>query len=334
MNTRFPYMFEIALASAIAGIASIPLSASAQVVELRPNLTPLPAFNFSLNTDTSGKSTLRFSTTSWNGGTGPLQIEAGEVDTGNGKQKVYQRVFNSDNTSTTYIAGWVEFHPSHNHFHFNDYALYTLQPVNAPGGSSRTGQKTTFCIMDTTKVLQDAGSSAFTTCGNQIQGMTVGWGDTYGSQLSGQEIDVSGNPDGSYRLAIEVDPKKLILESDDNDNVSNVDVCITKPNTVRVLDSNGTCSVLQAISPIQLKAGTSYWVTLTGAGFTPNMTFSFEGGSGPRPVAGPVQWVSDPDSSVMVYVTVPYKKQLGRDPVWDVRASTGGVLRDAFTVTK
>ena len=41
--------------------------------------------------------------------------------------------------------------------HFNDYALYTLQPVNAPGGSLRTGAKTTFCVMDTSRSTFVAG---------------------------------------------------------------------------------------------------------------------------------------------------------------------------------
>jgi hypothetical protein len=33
-------------------------------------------------------------------------------------------------------------------------------------------------------------------------------------------------------------------------------------------------------------------------------------------------------------VTVPTKKNLGRDPVWDVRVGSGGLLRNAFTVTR
>lgn len=59
------------------------------------------------------------------------------MDTGNGKQQVFQRVFNGGGSSL-FFAGWFEWHAGYNHFHFDDYALYTLQPVNAPGASIRT----------------------------------------------------------------------------------------------------------------------------------------------------------------------------------------------------
>jgi hypothetical protein len=324
------------LAGAVSFAAS---SAFAQVVELRPNLTPLPASNLSLNT-ASGTSTLRFSTTSWNNGAGPLQLEAGPVDTGSGKQQVNQRIFSSDGSSAAYFAGWVEWHAAHNHFHFNDYALYTLQPVNAPGGSERTGSKTTFCVMDTTKIntgLPGApGSAVYSTCGNQIQGMSVGWGDTYGYNLAGQELDFTNNADGVYRLKIEIDPKTLIRESNDNDNVSCVLLNIIKPSSVTVLDNSGSCTTtattVTSIDPNSVRMGFGNWVTIIGSGFTQGMSVSFEGGSGPRPAVNAVNWRSD--TEVQAYVTVPVKKQLGRDPVWDVRVGSGGVLPNAFTVTR
>ena len=106
--------------------------------------------------------------------------------------------------------------------------------------------------MDTTKIntsLPGAPANAvYTTCGSQIQGMSVGWGDTYGAHLAGQEIDFTDNPDGIYQLKIEIDPKKVIIESDENDNVSCVLSSITKPSTVTVLDSSGSCSTVASIA--------------------------------------------------------------------------------------
>ena len=331
----------VVLGCVMAGVVSFATSASAQTaVDLPPNLKPLPASNATLVTDFfSGGLTLRFSTTSWNNGTGPLELVAGEVDTGSGKQKVYQRVYLSDGTSFLHYAGSFEFHPEHDHFHFEDYALYTLQPVNAPGGSLRTGSKTTFCVMDTTKIngqLPGAPPQAvYSTCGRFVQGMSVGWGDTYGSQLAGQEIDFTDNADGIYQLKIEVDPKKLLLESNENDNVSCVLLSIKSPATVKVLDSSGSCATVQSITPNSAQMGTTVQViTITGFGFTPGMTVSFENGTGPRPVASNVQLVQDTDTldTITATVTVPSKKQLGRNPVWDVRVGSGGVLPDAFTV--
>lgn len=56
-------------------------------------------------------------------------------------QDVYQRVYNSDGTYTDYFAGTFVWHPAHNHFHFNDYALYSLSPINAPGGRRRAAAR-------------------------------------------------------------------------------------------------------------------------------------------------------------------------------------------------
>lgn len=337
MSTTHSYGHTIALGAMIASVVMFATGAAAQTA-LPPNLKPLPASNFSLITDTIGDSILRFSTTSWNKGTGPLQLEAGTVDTGSGKQQVYQRIFNNDGTSSLFFAGWFQWHPAHNHFHFDDYAIYELQPVDAPGGSLRTGQKTTFCVMDTTKVdgsLPGAPASAgYSTCGNQIQGMSVGWGDTYGASLAGQEIDFTDNADGIYQLKIIIDPNKNIVESDENDNESCALLSITKPSTVRVLDSSGSCSTVASITPNTAPRGTSVAVTIKGYGFTQGMGVTFEGGTGPRPVASNVLLSSNTESEdiITATVTVPYKKQLGRKPVWDVRVGSGGVLRQAFTV--
>lgn len=77
-------------------------------------------------------------------------------------------------------------------------------------------------------------------------------------------------------------------------------------------------------------------VTIKGYGFTQGMTVTFEGGNGPRPVASNVQITpsTEAEDTLTATVTVPYKKRLGQNPVWDVRVGSGGVLRRAFTVTQ
>ncbi len=327
------------LASAVAGALTLTGTAAAQT-SLPPNLIPLGAFNTTLSTDTGGRSTLRFSTTNWNNGAGPLELAAGDVETGSGKLRVYQVVYLSDGSSTLHFAGAFEYHPLHDHMHFNDFALYSLQPINAPGGSERTGAKTTFCVMDTTPIntaLPGASSQAFySRCGRDLQGMSVGWGDTYGAHLAGQEIDFTGNADGIYQLTIEVDPKKVLVESNENDNLSCVLLDVRRPGSVMVLDSSGQCSTVASITPNSVRVGTSVQVTLSGYGFTQGMGVSFDSGNGPRPVASNVQLTSNTASmdQITATVTVPYKKQIGRDPVWNVRVGSGGVLVNGFTVTR
>ncbi|MDQ3286691.1 MAG: lysyl oxidase family protein [Pseudomonadota bacterium] len=326
------------LASAIVGVLLLTGTTFAQT-SLQPNLIPLEAFDTTLVTDASGRSTLRFSTTTWNNGSGPLELAAGDVETGSGKLRVYQVVYLSDGGSTLHFAGAFEHHPQHDHVHFNDYALYTLQPVNAPGGSERAGAKTTFCLMDTTPIntrLLGAPRQAFySQCGRYFQGISVGWGDIYAAHLPGQEIDFTSNADGIYQLKIEVDPKKLLVESNKSDNVSCVLLDIRKPSTVRVLDSSGQCSAAVAITPNTARMGTSVQVTVSGYGFTPGMGISFDGGNGPRPVASNVRLVSDTDSldQITATVSVPFKRKAGRDPLWNLRVGDG-ILANAFRVTE
>jgi hypothetical protein len=331
------WMRDAALAAAAACLAC---AAAAQTgVTMPPNLIPLPASNISLVTDGAGQSLLRLATTGWNAGTGPLELVAGEVVTGSDppKQKVYQRVYVNGGAPVLSYAGSFTYHAGHNHIHFDDYATYSLQPVNAPGGSERLGTKTTFCVMDTNKIngaLPGAPSGAvYSTCGNQIQGISVGWGDTYGAHLAGQEIDFTDNADGVYRLRIELDPKKLIVESNENDNVSCVLLNIRKPSSVTVLDASGSCSAVSSITPNAARIGQTVQVTISGYGFAQGMAVGFEGGNGPRPEVSNVVLASDSDTVDLITatVTVPAKRKGGRDPVWNLRVGTS-VLPDAFTV--
>jgi Lysyl oxidase len=303
-----------------------------QVLELPPNVQPFPASNLALVRDTAGRTQLLFSTTSWNSGDGPLELIAGARDSTSLKQDVYQRVYRSDGNFYDRLAGTFVWHPEHHHFHFEDYAVYTLQPVNAPGGSARTGSKTTFCLMDTTPVntrLPGAPTSAvYTTCHPDVQGLSVGWGDTYGRTLVGQAIDFTANPSGDYTLMIEIDPKKRLLESDDGDNTACALLRINATTlTVQVLGS-GCDTVVDAIQPNAIRPGSGVDVTITGAGFAAGMGVSFENGSGPRPTASNV--VIHDAHTLTARVTV--KKGGARGArVWDVRVGAG-VLLDGLTV--
>lgn len=57
--------------------------------------------------------------------------------------------------------------------------------------------------------------------------------------------------------------------------------------------------------------------------------------TGPRPVASNVRLASGTATldSLTATVTIPAKKNPGRNPVWDVRVGVGGVPPKAFTVT-
>lgn len=331
---------------ALAGTATLVFastgSAQPQAQALWPNLKPRPAFNLFLATPSTGGKEIRFSVTSYNWGLGPLELIAGE--TGSQGQNVYQRVYNSDGTHTDYFAGTFVWHPAHNHFHFGDYALYSLAPINAPGGSPKSGSKTTFCIMDTTKVngsLPGAPQQAvYAVCGDKVQGMSVGWGDTYGYHLEGQSINITGNPSGDYCLTIQIDPKGKLCEADEptdcgssSDNTASSLVRIdVEHNTVTVLDNTG-CAVgsevvVASMNPASAAPGATINVTIIGSGFAPGTSVTFEGGSGPPPVAKNVIVVNE--NTVTADVSVKRGKP-GKDRVWDVRVGSG-ILPNGFRV--
>jgi subtilisin-like proprotein convertase family protein len=112
--------------------------------------------------------------------------------------------------------------PCHGHYHFNNYANYRLLDSN--GQSAASGLKIGFCLLDSIRWSSSAPSSARYTCSNQ--GIQRGWGDLYDSTLDGQWIDITGVPDGTYTLELEVNPLQILPESDYGNNITRVAVTI------------------------------------------------------------------------------------------------------------
>ncbi|NRT57907.1 pre-peptidase C-terminal domain-containing protein [Sphaerotilus uruguayifluvii] len=110
----------------------------------------------------------------------------------------------------------------HGHYHFRSFAQYRL--LDTSGAVVRTGKKVGFCLMDITRIDGGANPSARYTCSNQ--GIQAGWADVYSSNLSGQWIDITGVPAGSYVLEIVMDPMNLIDELDESNNTGRLNVTI------------------------------------------------------------------------------------------------------------
>ncbi len=333
--------------AAIAAIIPLVLAGAAraqQVVELLPNVRALPAFEVSTRLHpVFQEPELRFSVTTVNVGDGPLEFVGGE--TGRGKQNIYQRIYLSDGTFYDRRVGAYVWHPEHNHIHVENYAEYTLQAMNAPGNSKRTGQKTSFCVMDTDRIDTTIGSSQprYTTCESTVQGMSVGWGDTYHSLLAGQEIDITGLPDGDYTLSVKADPLGRMTESITTDNTSCIKLRITGIATspsVTVLNATdcgaggsppgGGAVTVTSIAPNSGRIGDLIPLDIVGTGFMDGAGVSFENGSGAKLTVSDV--VVESSTAISAIVTI--QKQgnpRNADTVWDLRVGNG-VLRDAFVV--
>ena len=313
-----------------------------QVVERLPNIQALPAFEVSAGLNLVYRNPeIRFSVTTVNVGEGPLEFIGGE--TGRGKQNIYQRIYLSDDTSYDRRVGAYVRHPEHMHIHVENYANYVLQAASATGNSRRTGQKTSFCIMDTDKYgTLGSNQPHYTTCENTVQGMSVGWGDTYHSHLAGQEIDLTGLPDGDYTLTVQADPLGRFTEMTTADNNSCIRIRLTGIATspsVTVLNPT-TCSTgggggggtvtVASITPNSGKIGDLIPVDIVGTNFTNGIAVSFQNGSGAKLTVSDV--VVDSPTAISALVTVQKSGSTrNADTVWDLRVGTA-VLSEAFVV--
>jgi hypothetical protein len=309
------------------GLLHLP-AALAACDPLVPNLRPLPASDIRLVLDAQGQpAELRFSATTWNSGWGRLELVAKNVDTSAQKQRVDQRIYDSCGGFQDYNAGSFAWHEGHNHFHFEGYANYFLTPIGSPG-QGRNGSKTTFCVMDTTSInpqLWGVAGQRYGTCGSAVQGMSAGWGDTYGSQLPGQSIDASGLLPGDYALEINVDPFSRLSETNEDDNWSCVLLRFAGSpyaTSFNVLQRRvGRCGdpadpvSITSITPDRAPTGWTGAITITGSGFDPIMPLTLSSTSDDLDVSS-VAFVDS--GTIQATVKTSRKKRL-KDPSMDVR---------------
>lgn len=205
---------------------------------LYPNLRALKPSDLQFGTEIIDGEThqlLRFSNSVYNAGRGPLELVGKTVTVPNGQERtrVYQRLYSaSGRRTTTNAVGTFVYHPEHDHFHFGDFAEYQLwtraeydawvrssRTEGSPARADRLSSKVTFCIMDFALVdlkPESPHKAVYEGCGLRIQGISVGWRDTYGWWLFDQWIDLGTAPmaDGRYVLRSVVDPDNRIYESE------------------------------------------------------------------------------------------------------------------------
>lgn len=197
----------------------------------------------------TGQKFIRLSNTAANLGQGRFELRPVH-DAATGTTVAYQRLYSHDAGGDWYLTGeeaigTFEFHSLHGHWHFDDFALYELRNIAADGQIGEqvlaSSGKVTFCIIDTGLIdggLEHAAGATYTSCGqNAVQGLSVGWGDTYTWNLAGQSIDVTNVPQGDYWLVSTVDPDDIVLEGGgaaESNNTAAVKVRL-RPNGVRAI---------------------------------------------------------------------------------------------------
>ena len=173
---------------------------------------------------------LRLTSAMANIGTGALELRGGA--THGDTQDVFQRVFEPNGSFTDVLAGTFTYHPEHGHIHFDGFAVFRLReflPGGGVGAIVASGPKTSFCLLDVERYnTSGLGSPRYLTCG-QVQGVSVGWADVYDRGLPGQSIEITNVPDGTYWLEAEVDPDNHLLESNEGNNVTRIQISLVRP---------------------------------------------------------------------------------------------------------
>ena len=209
--------------------------------ELLPDLQIMPPRELYIEEGVDARK-LRFSTTVVNTGEGPLDL-AGSYDTASGITTATQRIQRDDGSTIERLVGTFVYHPGHEHWHFDDFTMLELWTYDSDGrlvDMKATTGKATFCAVD--EVLTYGSlpyvpdGPSFLECGQGVQGISVGWSDTYTADLIGQELDITGLPDGRYAVRTVADPAERLRETNDGNNDLTVYVEL-RGGTIELLDA-------------------------------------------------------------------------------------------------
>jgi hypothetical protein len=175
---------------------------------------------------------LRFDNTIGNWGSGRLELEA--IANPDNTKTIYQNIFDAptDGNLVAHIQVNSDFiyHPTHHHFHFSGFASYELLKRDSKGAyrpTTKKGNKTSFCIIDSIPVSYLGstytgfhGSYAF--CDAHLQGLSAGWADVYTAVLPDQWVNLGTTPleNGQYAILSVADPMNHLKETNEQNNAA------------------------------------------------------------------------------------------------------------------
>jgi hypothetical protein len=239
----------------------------------------VPTNNISIGTNpSSGHRQLQFTHITWDGGTGPFEIDptySAATGTSSFTQAIYKSttpgVWTLDHRVPVAATGaWNPATGSDYNFPLTKFTLRNVNPDGSAGTAVATSPKTDYCITGDTFVggVPNTPNQTFipqSNCSNPNDplGWSVGWGDEYDQTDAGQPIDLSGIPDGQYLLAATVDPQHVLTESNaTNDTVDTLLQISGKSVTVISQTNPGTTPPTVSLTAPASGASLSGTVTL------------------------------------------------------------------------
>ncbi len=171
---------------------------------------------------------IRFDSRVANIGEGAFEVEYKQEGTG---FVAYQHVYNADGSFEEREAVATEYHPTHVHFHIEDFYVATIWQVGRKGLPKRsippvaTGDKNGFCPGDSASLdgdnegrTYDCFSPTDPRVPTSLVGISPGWMDIYQADLPDQYVEISEVGDGRYILELEIDPADVFVESNELNN--------------------------------------------------------------------------------------------------------------------
>ena len=194
---------------------------------LLPDLQVLPPTDLHVvGSREEGTQRLKFTTTIWNAGRGPLEVR-GAANPETGELEVYQFARTADGEMTQVgHVGTFDYEHRHGHLHLSTFARYQLWSLDDQGNPLAViteNHKVGFCLMDIDVIDPERAEGAvYAGCQAEVQGISVGYGDEYVAQLYEQDLDVSDVPDGDYALVNLANPESAIRETSYQNNTATV----------------------------------------------------------------------------------------------------------------
>jgi hypothetical protein len=214
---------------------------------LLPDLQTLPPYDLVIRVvSATDRKLLRLSNSILNGGPGAIEM-LGVFNPATGKTTVTQHIYKVDGTSLDYAAGEFVYHPGHQHWHLENFVSYEVWSLTRKGALDAVvafSDKVSYCLQDDSRSdIPGSSRRTYTQCDRKVQGISVGWIDTYTWDTEGQIVDITDVPDDLYALRSTVDPANRLWEVDDTNNSATVYIEIVD-NRVRIVDE---ASVLERL---------------------------------------------------------------------------------------
>jgi hypothetical protein len=160
----------------------------------------------------------------------------------NNPQKANQQFLDSNGNivATCPTESSSVYHPAHKHFHISDVAEFSVRTDSPKGDVIGSSLKVTSCLIDWIRLDGNSPNNerVYSSCDSGVQGISPGWVDQYHMSLEGQAVLVTKavdksktNPETTYYLVSEANPKGFFTEKSSNNNAAWVQFKIKSDET-------------------------------------------------------------------------------------------------------